>query len=160
MKSNRVSLRVLDLVGMCTLLLFIAVGSVSTSFAAGTSEENKKTVVSFYNMVFRDHKPQEAVERYVGSQYIQHNPLVPDGKEVFVNFFTPFFKNFPDARSEIKRAIAEGDLVVLHVLSKMNKEDRGSAVVDIFRVEKGKIVEHWDVIQPIPEKSANTNTMF
>ena len=69
-------------------------------------------------------------------------------------------EKFPNRSSEIKRVMAEGDLVVLHVHSKPSPEDRGSAIIDIFRVENGKIVEHWDVIQPIPEKAANTNTMF
>jgi predicted SnoaL-like aldol condensation-catalyzing enzyme len=160
MKRNCKSLMVFGRIGVCALLLLVAIGSISTPSAAGTSEENKQIVVSFYNMIFRDHETQEAVNRYMGKQYIQHNPLVPDGREVFVSFFVPFFKANPDARSEIKRVVAEGDLVVLHVHSKMNKEDRGAAVVDIFRVDDGKIVEHWDVIQPIPEKSANSNTMF
>lgn len=125
-----------------------------------TVEENKKIVTDFYNMVFRDHKVQEAADKYFGSKYIQHNPLVPDGVKPFTGYFIPHFKANPEARSEIKRVIAEGDLVVLHVLSKQNKDDRGRAIVDIFRVEDGKIVEHWDVIQAIPEKAANTNTMF
>jgi len=85
---------------------------------------------------------------------------VPDGKDAVIKFFTPFFKANPDAKNEIKRAVAEGDLVFLHVHSKQNATDRGRAIVEIFRVEKGKVVEHWDVIQDIPETAANSNTMF
>ncbi|HKU42727.1 MAG TPA: nuclear transport factor 2 family protein, partial [Polyangiales bacterium] len=110
--------------------------------------------------IFKDKKPEEAFARYGGDKYIQHNPRVPDGKDAVIGYFIPFFKNNPEASWEIKRVIADGDLVVLHVHSRSNASDRGRAIVDIFRVEKGKVVEHWDVIQDIPEKSANTNTMF
>ncbi|BDA77214.1 hypothetical protein LPTSP3_g01440 [Leptospira kobayashii] len=123
-------------------------------------EKNKQIVSDFYNLIFKDHKPKEAVERYVGDKYIQHNPYVPNGTEAFLEYFIPYFKNNPDSISEIRRIVAEGDLVFLHVHAKQNKQDRGQAVIDIFRLENGKIVEHWDVVQPIPEKSANTNTMF
>jgi predicted SnoaL-like aldol condensation-catalyzing enzyme len=85
---------------------------------------------------------------------------VATGRQPFVDFFVPFFQKNAGAKSEIKRTIAEGDLVVLHVLSKIDAKDTGRAVVDIFRVEDGKIVEHWDVMQAVPEKAANPNTMF
>ena len=160
MKRKCRSFIVFRWVGICTVLLLMAAWSISTVFAASTIEDNKQIVVSFYDMAFREHKPEEAAERYIGKEFIQHNPLVPDGKESFVNFFVSFFKNHPDTHSVIKRVVAEGDLVVLHVHTKMKKENRGVAIVDIFRVENGKIVEHWDVIQPIPETSANNNTMF
>ena len=127
---------------------------------ASNADENKKTVTSFYNLSFVDHKPSEAADLYIGKKYIQHNPYVPDGKKAFTDYFVPFFKQHPDAKSEIKHAAAEGDLVFLHVFDKKDKSDRGKAVVDIFRVENGKIVEHWDVMQEIPEKAANQNTMF
>ena len=124
------------------------------------AELNKKIVVDFYNGVFTKHQVQAYSDRYIGSQYIQHNPHVPNGKAPFVNYFTQYFKENPEAKNTIKRAIAEDDLVVLHVHSTENKQDRGTAIVDIFRVENGKIVEHWDVQQEIPKESANTNTMF
>lgn len=124
------------------------------------AEKNKKIVTDFYEGVFIKHQVQEYSDRYIGNQYIQHNPHVPDGKAPFVNYFTGYFKENPQAKNVIKRAIAEGDLVVLHVHSSQNAQDRGEAIVDIFRVENGKIVEHWDVQQEIPEPSANTNTMF
>jgi len=122
--------------------------------------KNKEMVIAFYNMIFQEHKVREALERYVGDRYIQHNPLAPNGTEALINFMEPYFAKNPQARSEIMRAAAEGDLVWLHVNAKSNPTDRGLAVVDIFRVENGKVVEHWDVVQPVPEKSANDNTMF
>lgn len=139
--------------------LIVFIGLPENSWAHG-NEKNKEVVTSFYKLAFVNHKAQEAVDKYIGSKYIQHNPNVPDGSKAFLDFFIPFFEKHPEARSEIKRVVAEGDLVVLQVLSKIDKADRGNAIVDIFRVENGKIVEHWDVRQPIPEKSANTNTMF
>ena len=128
--------------------------------ASALTEQNKKLVVDFYEGVFSKHQVQTYSDRYIGTQYIQHNPYVADGKAPFVNYFTQYFKEHPDAKNTIKRVIAEGDLVVLHVHSTQNAQDRGEAVVDIFRVEQGKIVEHWDVIQSIPAESANRNTMF
>jgi predicted SnoaL-like aldol condensation-catalyzing enzyme len=86
--------------------------------------------------------------------------MAGDGKQPFIDFFSEFYKKHPDARMEIKRMIAENDLVVVHTHSQLSKAERGSAVVDIFRLENGKIVEHWDVIQAIPEKAANDNGMF
>jgi predicted SnoaL-like aldol condensation-catalyzing enzyme len=142
------------------LAVIIACVALPAAAHNDAAAKNKQTVVAFYNLIFRDHKPAEAFTRYGGDKYIQHNPNVPDGKDAVINYFTPFFQANPDARSEIKRAVAEGDLVWLHVHSKKNATDRGRAIVDIFRVEKGKVVEHWDVVQDIPEKAANTNTMF
>jgi predicted SnoaL-like aldol condensation-catalyzing enzyme len=111
---------------------------------------NKKLVVDFYRTVF--------IERFVAPGYIQHNPLLASGREAAVKFLST--RSTRESIADIKRVIAEGDLVVLHVHSRNNLGDRGRAVVDIFRVSDGKIVEHWDVIQPVPDKPANTNTMF
>ncbi len=124
------------------------------------AEKNKKIVVDFYEGVFLKHQVQDYADRYIGNQYIQHNPHVPDGKAPFVEHFTQYFKENPQAKNSIVRAIAQGDLVVLHVHSTQNNQDRGVAIVDIFRVENGKIIEHWDVQQAVPEQSANNNTMF
>lgn len=134
--------------------------STPTNSSAQVAEQNKKIVTDFYEGVFLKHQVQAYADRYIGSQYIQHNPHVPDGKAPFTEFFIQHFKENPQAKSVIKRAVAEGDLVFLHVLSKQNEQDRGVAIVDIFRVENGKIVEHWDVQQAVPEQSANNNTMF
>jgi predicted SnoaL-like aldol condensation-catalyzing enzyme len=123
-------------------------------------ERNKRTVVEFYTRAFTDHEPADAVAQHVGPEYIQHNPDTPDGRDAFVQSATAFIAKFPHVNVEIKRVIAEGDLVVAHNLVKLSPQDRGMAGADIFRLRDGKIVEHWDVRQPIPEKAANANTMF
>jgi predicted SnoaL-like aldol condensation-catalyzing enzyme len=128
------------------------------AFAADL-EANKKIVVDFYNKGLND-KDFDAAAKYFGPRYVQHNPGGVDGPQGFKNLVTFLKEKFPNSHNEIKRVIAEGDLVVLHVHSKREPTDRGRAIVDIFKVENGKIVEHWDVIQDVPEKSANDNTMF
>jgi predicted SnoaL-like aldol condensation-catalyzing enzyme len=122
-------------------------------------EANKKLVVEFYDKALNQ-KDFEAASRYFGNRYVQHNPNAPDGIEGFKTFLGFLREKFPQARSEIKRVFAEGDYVILHVHAVRSPGERGSAIVDIFRLEDGKIVEHWDVVQPIPEKAANPNTMF
>lgn len=123
-------------------------------------EYNRQTVIAYYTMAFNDKRPADAVAKYIGDRYIQHNPQAPDGPEAFVAFVTSFVEQFPQASLEIKRTIAEGNLVVTHSLLKTSPGDRGTAAVDIFRLEGGKVVEHWDVLQPVPETAANENTMF
>lgn len=124
-----------------------------------TEEANRALVVAFYDRVFNRHEVVEGA-KVLTDGYVQHNPRVPDGKEPFVRFFVERFVKFPEARSRIARSVAQGDLVWLHVHSTDNPQDRGRAIVDIFRVKDGRIVEHWDVIQPVPESSANANGMF
>jgi len=123
-------------------------------------ERNKQTVTAFYMRAFTEHQPADAVAKYVGSEYIQHNPDTPSGADAFIKSATDFIARFPQVSVEIKRVIAEGDLVVTHDLVKLSPDDRGMAGVDIFRLRDGKIVEHWDVRQPVPENPANDNTMF
>lgn len=125
----------------------------------GNFNSNKELVLDFHRTVLNE-KNAEAAELYVSADYIQHNPRIPDGLEAFKNFVRTMRERFPNSFSEIKRAISEGDLVVLHSHTRMNHEDRGTALVDIFRVKDGKIIEHWDVMQPVPEKSENLNSMF
>lgn len=134
--------------------------AISEGLTTTQAAENKKAVIDFYEGVFQKHQVAAYADRYIGNQYIQHNPHVPDGKAPFVNYFTQYFKENPQAKSVIKRAAADGDLVYLHVHSTQNADDRGTAIVDIFRLENGKIVEHWDVQQDVPADSANRNTMF
>jgi predicted SnoaL-like aldol condensation-catalyzing enzyme len=142
---------------LAMIIIFLIIPNVQ----AGTLEDaNKKLVRDFYEMAFNQHKPTEAAKKYIGSKYIQHNPNVPNGAEAFYGYFEGFFKKNPQSHVSIKRALADGDLVALHLNSKVDEKDRGRAIVDIFRVENGKIVEHWDVIQEVPEKTANGNTMF
>jgi predicted SnoaL-like aldol condensation-catalyzing enzyme len=143
------------------LCLILPLLFAATLAAAQAAEQNaKETVVAFYKMVFYDHKVADAFRTYVGASYRQHNPLVPDGIEPSVAFLSKRFETNPQAINEIKRVIADGDLVAVHVHSRLNEADRGRAIVDIFRIENGKIVEHWDVIQPVPENAQNSNTMF
>lgn len=122
-------------------------------------EANRQLVVEFYDRFFNKHEAVAAAE-VVAEDYIQHNPEVPDGKEPFVGFFTGFFAENPDSKARIVRSAADGDLVWLHVHATNGADDPGQAVIDIFRVEEGKIVEHWDVIQNVPTSAANQNTMF
>lgn len=122
-------------------------------------DDNKAIVRAFYESAFGG-EPERAVERYVGNRYIQHNPQADDGTAPFIQFVRQMRRDYPDMRLEIKRVIGEGDLVVTHAHLVLKAGDRGMALADFFRVENGKVVEHWDVIQPIPETSANRNTMF
>lgn len=100
------------------------------------------------------------VARYVGSTYTQHNPMAGDGPQPFIEFVNGFVGQFPALSEDIKRVLADGDLVLTHGLIKTSSEDRGTAAADIFRLQDGKVVEHWDVLQPVPETAANDNTMF
>lgn len=123
-------------------------------------ETNKRIVREYYELAFNERKPEEAVAKYMGSYYRQHNPQAGDGAEPFIGFVKYYTQTYPELRMEIKRMIAEGDLVVVHNQHIRYAGDRGVAVMDLFRLEDGKIVEHWDVIQDIPESAANDNTMF
>jgi predicted SnoaL-like aldol condensation-catalyzing enzyme len=148
---------------MTRSVLLVAVGLVltvpSVSRADAKEEANKKLVIEFYEKAINQ-KDFEAASKYFGSRYVQHNPNAPDGIEGFKAFLGFLREKFPQSKSEIKRAFAEGDYVIIHVHAVRTPGERGSAIVDIFKLEDGKIVEHWDVVQPIPEKAANTNTMF
>jgi len=123
------------------------------------TEKNKEIVREFYQAAINQ-KDIDAASHYLSDHYIQHNPLVEDGPEGLAKFITFLLKNYPAAHSEIKKIFAEGDYVITHVHSRREPHTRGRAIVDIFKLENSKIVEHWDVIQEIPEQAANSNGMF
>lgn len=144
------------------LLLFFTIAAYPTLGRAQVvpKNANEHLVVDFYNLAFNAHKPAEAARLYLGSTYIQHNPHVANGAADFVSHFEEVFRLHPATASLLVRVLSDGDYVVLHSRSTTDAQDRGQAIIDIFRIADGKIVEHWDVIQPVPEHSANGNTMF
>jgi predicted SnoaL-like aldol condensation-catalyzing enzyme len=122
-------------------------------------EQKKATVLAFYETALNQRDADAAIQ-YVGSHYRQHNPLVADEYPGLRKYLAWIQETFPQSHSKILRVFADGDYVLLHVHRVRAPGTRGDAIVDIFRFEDGKIVEHWDIIQPIPEASANANTMF
>ena len=123
-------------------------------------EANKRIIHEWNELAINQRKPEDAVAKYLGPNYRQHNPGATDGPEPFIAAVKRLMQIFPELRMEPKRIIAEGDYVVLHSHLILKPGDRGMAIVDIFRLENGKIVEHWDVVQEIPEMAKNNNTMF
>jgi len=122
-------------------------------------EKNKNNAVSFYKMAYEGN-PSKAMELFVGAEYIQHNPLVGDGKEPFIEYFERMATEYPDKSIEFIRSVAEGDLVALHTHQTWPGNEE-YVTMDFFRFDdKGKIVEHWDSMQEIPKSSANNNTMY
>jgi len=133
--------------------------SAALAADARQMEENKKIVAAFYDAALNQ-KDFEKASQYLGARYTQHNPLAADGREGFKGFITFLKDKFPNNRSEIKRIFADGDYVIVHVHAVREPGTRGNAIVDIFKLENGKVVEHWDVVQPIPETAQNNNGMF
>jgi predicted SnoaL-like aldol condensation-catalyzing enzyme len=124
-----------------------------------TLEENKKTVFAFYEAALNE-KDFVKASKYMGATYTQHNPIAEDGPEGFAKILTWLKETFPESRGDVKRVWADGDFVILHILERRRPQDRGDAVVDIFRLDGGKVVEHWDVTQPLPAESRNPHPMI
>jgi predicted SnoaL-like aldol condensation-catalyzing enzyme len=146
----------------CMLAACAATGAVSR---AAVAQQNTAVVLAFLDTVFNKHDVEQAFTLYVGPQYRQHNPGIADGTGAAMQALRHYTKElYPELRQEVKRTVAQGDLVAVHSRYYRHAADRdsgqGQAVVDIFRLEHGKIVEHWDVMQDIPAKAANSNTMF
>ena len=146
------------------LRLFLVAATIALAPAAYAAdakqmEENKKVVLQLYEAAINQ-KDFEAASKFLGPRYVQHNPRAADGPEGLKAFLAFLREKFPDYHSEIKRVFADGDYVILHVHNVPTPGSRGNAIIDIFRLENGKVVEHWDVRQEIPEQAANSNTMF
>jgi len=122
-------------------------------------EHNKQVVVDYYQTAFNG-DPEKAVADHFGDRYIQHNPQAADGPEAFIGFVRWLRGRYPNLTLDIKRVLAEGDMVVTHSQLILEPGTPGQALADYFRLENGKVVEHWDVIQAIPDQSANSNGMF
>ncbi|WP_193075993.1 ester cyclase [Pseudomonas sp. FME51] len=144
---------------LASSLLSISLSLSAINAQAGASS-NRQLVLDFVELAFVEKQLYEAFDRYVAPDYVQHNPDAPDGAEAAVTALGRFQQQFPLFIYEVKRVASENDIVFLHVHGKISPEDTGVAIVDIFRVEKGRIVEHWDVIQSVPTESISQHPMF
>ena len=138
-------------------------GAAAAAAAADASRcqlSPRQVVTRFMTALYIDKQVRTAFQTWVDPGYVQHNPLAQTGRQAAIDFLEPFFAQHPDSHYEIKRIIADGNLVAVHSHASFSAGDRGIAVVDILRVAGCKVVEHWDVVQPVPETAANTNGMF
>jgi predicted SnoaL-like aldol condensation-catalyzing enzyme len=128
--------------------------------SANVQEKNKEVVLAFYKEAHFDGDVDGAIARYVGNTYIQHTAAAEDGVEGLRNYINFFLKTFPNAKGDIRRVIADGDIVAVHAHWTNLASKNGDVGVDFFRVQDGKLVEHWDVMQAIPDASKNENTVY
>ena len=141
------------------LVAALALSGPAAAQNSPQEEANKKIVIDFYDKAINQ-KDFEAAKVHFGPKYTQHNPRAADGPEGLKGFIGFLKSKFPNYKSDFKRVLADGDFVIVHVHNVPEPGHRGRAIIDIFRLENGKIVEHWDVAQDIPEKAMNDNTMF
>lgn len=153
--------------GLLALLTGVLASCATTGAVsrAAVAQQNTAVVLAFLDTVFNKHEVEQAFKLYVAPLYRQHNPMIADGNAAAMQALTHYTHElYPELRQEVKRTVAQGDLVAVHSRYYKHAADhdsgQGQAAVDIFRLEHGKIVEHWDVVQDIPAKSANDNTMF
>lgn len=145
---------------LSTLLAAAAFVLATPALAQSDGCTPREVATEFFDAFYVKKQPRKAFETWVIPEYVQHNPLAATGRAPAIAFLEPFFESTPGASYSIKRMLVDGDLVAVHSHLKMTPDDRGMAVVDIVRVENCKIVEHWDVIQPVPEQALNDNGMF
>ena len=141
------------------VLILLAQSSFASAQDFKKEEANKKVVLEFYEKTFRQ-KNFEAASKFLSPHFIEHNPMVADGVDGLRKFVEFLAENYPLSKNEIRHVFADGDYVILHVHAVNTPRERGDVIVDIFKLEDGKIVEHWDVIQPVPDKAFNSNGMF
>jgi len=127
--------------------------------AAPAASDNRAIVTDFARLFYMEKDVRAAFDRHVAPDYIQHNPGIADGRDAAVAALAPKFSS-PGARFEIQRILVDGDMAVIHLRARLTPDSRGLAVVDMYRIKGGRIVEHWDVLQPVPEHSANPHPMF
>lgn len=147
------------LLAISALLVAILPGPRALAADAAQMEQNKKAVIAFEDAALNQKDFDEAA-KYLGSRYTQHNPTAPDGPEGLKGYIAFLKEKFPQNHNEHKRVFAEGDYVIVHDHAMREPGSRGLAIVNIYKLENGKVVEHWDVIQPVPETAQNNNTMF
>ena len=147
---------------MATTLLLAVIPARGAQHYGAVAPKNaaEATVLALLDTAFNQRQFDQAFGKYVGPYYRQHNPTVADGKQAIIAGLRQWLPATPDLHYEFKHVYSDGDRVIVHSLVTERKGDRGKAVVDIFRLEHGKVVEHWDVAQPVPEKALNDNTMF
>ncbi|MDE2434963.1 MAG: nuclear transport factor 2 family protein [Sphingomonadales bacterium] len=147
MKKIAIALAALGLLGACS------------TAPADSAARNRKIIEDFARVFYQEKDVKRAFETYVVPGYIQHNPGIADGRDAAVAALTPMF-SAPGSRFEVKHIVVEGDMAVIHLFGQGDPATKGAAVADIYRLKDGKIVEHWDILQPMPEKSANPHPMF
>ncbi len=143
-----------------TLALLAALLATAPAYAGQCKLKPKEVATRFMTEFYINKQVRKAFETWVDPGYIQHNPMAATGRDAAIAFLEPFFAQNPGVNYSIKRIIADGNLVAVHAHGRFSAEDRGMAVVDILRIQGCKVMEHWDVVQPVPEKAANTNGMF